>query len=208
MRSSFWSFAATLTLLGGTLAASWLSDERRPDVLAYPLASIPKKLGAWVGADAPALDEGVLRVLLPTSYVDRDYRRDSEKISVFISYYAQQRAGESMHSPKNCLPGSGWEIWDYGTAQVPVERGKVTINKYSIQNNGNRLVVLYWYQSRQRILASEYLGKVLLMRDSLVSGNTAGSLVRLTVLDRPESLASAVNFASKIIPEVQRCLGH
>ena len=208
MRSGFWCFVATLTLLGGTLAASWLSDERQPDALAYQLSTIPTKLDAWVGVDAPALDEGVLRVLRPTSYLDRDYRRDSEKVSLFISYYAQQHAGESMHSPKNCLPGSGWEIWDYGTAQVPVEHGNVTINKYSIQNDGNRLLVLYWYQSRERILASEYLGKVLLMRDTLVSGKTAGSLVKLTVPDRPSSLQAAIDFASKIIPEVQRCLGH
>src|SRR5438445_2994998 len=114
MRSSSWYFVATVALLGGTLATSRLSDERRPELLAKPLRSIPREIDGWVGADAPPLDAHTLEMLRPTSYLDRAYRRGADAASLFISYYAEQRAGESMHSPKNCLPGSGWEIWDFG----------------------------------------------------------------------------------------------
>lgn len=207
MRSRSWQFAVTVALLGGTLAASRLSDQRKPESLTAPLSSIPRQIDGWVGVDSAPLDARTLEVLRPTSYLERAYRRGDEMASLFISYYAEQRAGESMHSPKNCLPGSGWEIWDYGSSRVPVDGRNVDINRYSIQNNGTRLVVLYWYQSRHRIVASEYLGKVLLVKDALLMGSTAGSIVRITVPDRPESVDTGLRFAAAIIPEVQRCLG-
>src|SRR2546422_9367787 len=155
MRS--WYFAATIVLLGGTLLASRLAENRRPEPLTQSLNRIPTNISGWMGTDNPPLAEGTLEVLRPTSYLDRVYRRGSDQLSLFIAYYAEQRAGESMHSPKNCLPASGWEIWDYASALVPVGKVRVQINRYSIQNSGQRLVTLYWYQSRERIIASEYL---------------------------------------------------
>jgi EpsI family protein len=206
MKSSYWRFAAVTLLLGGTLAASRLSEHRTRDSLARPLSGIPNQIDGWVGADAAPLGGRVLEILAPTSYLERVYQRGSQQLSLFIAYYDQQRSGESLHSPKNCLPGSGWEIWNYGSVWIPVDGQKVKINEYSIQKDGNRQLVLYWYQSRQRIIASEYLGKFLLVRDALVDGNSAGSIVRITVADAPGSLEQGVQFASRIIPDMQHCL--
>jgi EpsI family protein len=183
MRSNSWQYVITVLLLAGTLAASKLSERRQPESLARSLDQIPINIGSWTGADAPPLGDAVLQVLRPTSYLDRRYERGADQISLFIAYYAEQRAGESMHSPKHCLPGGGWEIWSYGSAWVPVEGRQIKINRYSIQHNDERLLVLYWYQSKQRIIASEYLGKILLVRDAMAMGSTSGSLVRLILRD-------------------------
>jgi EpsI family protein len=145
--------------------------------------------------------------LLPTSYVSRNYARDHTELGLFIAYYAQQRAGESMHSPKHCLPGNGWEIWQYGSAMIPVDNQPTKINEYFIQNSGHRMVVLYWYQSKDRIIADEYLGKILLIRDTLLAGHTAGAIVRITVPDAPGVTDHALAFARDLVPEIQRCLG-
>jgi EpsI family protein len=205
--SSSWRFGATVLLLGGTAYALHLANERVPDKLVLPLRSVPVSLGGWVGQDSPPLDQPTLDVLLPTSYLERTYSRGAERLELFISYYAQQRAGEAMHSPKNCLPGAGWEIWNYGSLRVPFEGQELTINKYSIQNGGERRVVLYWYQSKGRVIASEYLGKVLLLRDSILQGSTAGSIVRVIVLDAPESVRAGIDFSGKMIAELRRCFG-
>jgi EpsI family protein len=207
MTSRYWRFLVTIFLLGGTLVFATLSDRRRPGALAKPLSAIPKVIDGWTGIDAPPINDAVLAILRPTSYLDRNYHNATQNVSLFISYYSQQHAGESMHSPKNCLPGSGWEIWKYGTALVPVGTGKVEVNRYSVQNSGNRMVVLYWYQSKQRIVASEYMGKVLLVRDALLQGETDGSIVKVTVPDRPDAVDAGLAFAARIIPEVQNCLG-
>ena len=112
-----------------------------------------------------------------------------------------------MHSPKHCLPGSGWEIWKHGSALVPVRGAQFEINRYSIQNSGTRMLMYYWYQSKTRIVASEYLGKLLLARDTIMTGQTAGSIVRITLPDTPAANQEAVAFASKLIPSVERCFG-
>ena len=128
-------------------------------------------------------------------------------MDLLIAYYQQQRAGETMHSPKHCLPGAGWEIWNHGTAELQVDGRMQRINQYQIQNAGERLVVLYWYQSRRRIIASEYWAKVLLAKDALSSADTSGSLVRITFPDEPGRLQEGLEFSQALIPEVARCLG-
>ena len=69
------------------------------------------------------------------------------------------------------------------------------------------MVVFYWYQSKHRIIASEYMGKILLAKDALLDGRTGGSLVRITLPDTAAAPAEAKAFAALLIPEVQRCIG-
>lgn len=197
----------TFVLLGTTLTTFRLMANRRSDYLAQPLQTIDRQIAGFTAVDNPPLDEGVLAQLKPTSYLSRSYAKPGLQADLFIAFYAQQRAGESMHSPKHCLPGGGWEIFDYATAEIPVGARTYEVNKYRISHEGERMLVLYWYQSRQRIIANEYMGKLLLAQDALMQNATSGSIVRIIVPDTPSAFAAAQNLASVIIAEVQRCFG-
>ena len=203
-----WPLAGTFLLLAATLAASRLTDLRQGELLAKPLDSIDRNIAGFTGVDNPPIDDLVLAKLLPTSYLERTYRKPGMVASLFIAFYAQQRAGENMHSPKHCLPGAGWEIWDYGTIDIPASGRSFRVNKYSISHESERMIVLYWYQSKGRIIASEYIGKFLLARDALLQNSTAGSIVRIIVPDQPGALDDARAFASQVIPQVQHCFGN
>ena len=198
---------AVFLLLSATLVASKLSEPRVPESLAQPLDTIPWNIAGFTGAANPPLSEGVLGRLVADSYLDRTYQNQGLQIDLFIAFYTRQRAGESMHSPKHCLPGSGWEIWNYGSTEIPVDGRGVTVNKYSINHAGDRRLVLYWYQSKTSIVASEYIGKLLLARDALMQNSTAGSIVRIIVADRPGALEQARIFAAELVPYIQRCFG-
>jgi len=200
-------YVVTVLLLSATLAGYALSERRRPDSLAQPLDTIDKQIEGWTIAGDEPLSAGVLGKLQLTSYLSRMYEKGGTRLDLFIAYYAQQRAGESMHSPKHCLPGSGWEIWKHGSAIVPVAGGQVEVNQYSIQNSGRRMLVFYLYQSSRRIIASEYMGKILLARDALFDGRTSGSLVRVILPDVPSAPAEGTAFAAALIPRIQRCFG-
>lgn len=91
--------------------------------------------------------------------------------------------------------------------EIPAAGKVYTVNKYSISRESERRLVLYWYQSRDRIIASEYLGKLLLARDTLLQNATAASMVRLILPDQPGTSETARNFASELIPQVQVCFG-
>lgn len=202
------SFAVTSGLLVGALVVGGMTERRIPESLAVPLDRINSQISGWREINQRQLDARTLRVLDPTTYLARTYQKGTSQLDLFIAYYAQQRAGESMHSPQHCLPGAGWEIMQRGSATVSVMGRHVQINKYKIQNLGARMLMLYWYQSRNRIVASEYTGKVLLARDTLLSGLTGGSIVRIILTDDQAASAQGVAFASDVIPQVQRCLGY
>ena len=207
-RSRFpWHVVGTLVLLATTLAASKLTAHRRSDALTQPLDSISREMRGFTGSENPPLSDRVLGQLKCSRYLSRTYVKQGVQADVFIAYYAEQRAGESMHSPKHCLPGSGWEIWDYGSTDIRASGHIFKVNKYSIENSGERRLVLYWYQSKGRIIASEYMGKLLLARDALLQNSTAGSIVRIIVPDQPGALEYARGFASELIPQVQHSFG-
>lgn len=200
-------YVVTLALLSGTLLLNARFAHRIPEPLAVPLARISPEVHGWQAVRDDQLTAGVLRQLKPTDYLQRTYRKNGVDASVFAAFYEEQRAGESMHSPKHCLPGSGWEIWKHDQAAIPLGGEQLRINKYSIHNSGHRMLMFYWYQSRNRIVASEYMGKVLLARDTLMTGRTSGSIVRVMVPDQPGMEAEGLAISRELMREMQRCYG-
>jgi EpsI family protein len=207
MKKVSWRYVAIVLMLLLTLAGYALSERREPEYLARPLETVDKQIGGWTMKGNEPLEERVLERLQLTSYISRVYEKQGTNLGLFVAFYAQQRAGESIHSPKHCLPGSGWEIWKHDSAMVPVNGAQVEINQYSIQNSGRRMLVFYWYQSKRRIIASEYMGKILLAKDAFLDRRTGGSLVRITLPDTPSAPAEGTAFASVLIPQLQRCFG-
>jgi len=196
----------TILLLSATLAASVWSEHRTPAALAGPLESIGRDIAGWTATRDQQLTEAFVTSLAPTAYLSRDYRKGGSQLGLFVAFYAQQRAGESMHSPKHCLPGAGWEISDSRSVRLVVRGNETSINRNVVQRNGQRMLVLYWYQSPTRVFASEYEGKFLLVWDRMVKGYPGGSIVRLTLRDRPEDEQGAMNFAGELIPQLTQCL--
>ena len=126
-----------------------------------------------------------------TNFVARAYSRDSVlAFTTLVSYYDRQTRGKSIHSPRNCLPGAGWEVLVGGTETVSANGTNYVINRYMLQNRGARAVVYYWYQGRGRVVASEYAVKWNLLRDAAFLGHTEEALVRVVVPIRPTAQSS------------------
>src|SRR5579883_792430 len=203
-RRNLWLIVSLLVV---TLGVSKLTERRFADSLATPLEDISQNIAGWSLLKAETLDERTLDILRPTSYLARVYQKNGKQLDLFIAYYAAQRAGENMHSPKNCLPGSGWDISRQGSTTIDVQGQPTRINAYAIQRVTDHALVLYWYQSKERILASEFMGKIMLVRDSIVHGHTAGLIARITVPDNPGDTVEAKVFASRLAAELQHCFG-
>jgi EpsI family protein len=74
------------------------------------LATFPSDVSAWKSAGDIPLDDEVLGVLGVDDYVNRVYEHAGQPpVSLYIGYYNSQRQGDAIHSPQNCLPGSGWQ---------------------------------------------------------------------------------------------------
>jgi EpsI family protein len=200
-------FGITVILLSLALAVSASNALRKAPPLAYPFSTIPDRIGNWIGTDDTPLSDKIEASLAPTSYINRTYRNGPQELSLFVAYYANQRAGESMHSPKYCMPGGGWEMLDSGKTSIASKGRQTDLNNYVLYRSGDRMRMLYWYQGPYRVVASEYKAKFYLLWDAARSGQTAGSIVRITTAERPGALEQSMDFAGRVIPEVERCFG-
>jgi len=200
-------FGTTCLLLGSTLVASRVATLRGSQPLAQPLTAIDRQIGDWSATDDPPLPARIAESLSATSYLSRTYRHGNRSVNLFVAYYANQRSGETMHSPKYCMPGGGWEMVGSDGAAVVVGGARVDVNNYLLLKSGERMRMLYWYQGRDRVIASEYLGKVFLVWDALRRGQTSGSIVRVLLPEDSEALAEGLEFSAQVIPRVAKCFG-
>ncbi|HXC44745.1 MAG TPA: EpsI family protein [Candidatus Dormibacteraeota bacterium] len=174
----------------------------------FPLSSFPAQLANWTSNDV-VLDQATLDVLGAGDFLERVYEDPAGKlpyVDLFLAYFPSQRAGDTIHSPQHCLPGSGWN---------PDENVRVTIsvlghasfpaNRYLISKAGARRLVLYWYWAHDRGVASEYWAKYYLVRDSIVMNRSDGALVRLVTDMFPGETPDAAQqrllpFTTAIVP--------
>lgn len=168
-----------LVLLGSAVCLHAMSHGEA-NVSRQSLSLLPYAIGNWSGSEVP-LDAETLKVVGVTDYANREYLSPTElPIQLYVGYYASQRTGDTIHSPKNCLPGSGWDPIFAGYATVPVEDDTtIKVNKYVIAQGLDKQLVFYWYQGRGRVIASEYWGKFWMIHDAIARNRTDGALVRV-----------------------------
>jgi EpsI family protein len=196
-------FVCAATLLG--LTAILLRDRKDIIPAHRPLASFPSQLGAWTGSDRE-IDQETLEILGSGEFLLRDYSSqvDTEPdVNLYIAYFPSQRSGDTIHSPKNCLPGNGW---------LPAESERVTLslpghapfpaNRYVVVNGESRMLVLYWYWAHDRGVASEYWAKYYLVTDAIRMKRSDGALVRIVVSMNPGETAAAAQ--QRIMPLCSR----
>jgi EpsI family protein len=175
------------------------------------LGELPHTLGDWTGEDRP-LQERIVQAVSVSDYTNRVYFEAAANapVQLYIGYYASQRTGDTIHSPKNCLPGAGWNPVRSEIAKISLPSGRqIPVNEYVIRRDQNKQMVFYWYQGRGRVIASEYAGKFWMVADAISRNRTDGALVRLvTPLNDGEDKARArlVSFTQILFPYLDELL--
>ena len=197
--------ARAIVLAGCLLATSmFLAHAARaePTPIRQPLSALPLTIGEWEGRLEADFSAEVLSILRVDDYTVRTYWRPSGVVGFYVGYHATQRQGASIHSPLNCLPGAGWTPVDQGRLAMTVDSAPggpprpIEVNRVIIARGLDRQLVLYWYQSHQRVVASEYWGKAYSVYDAIRLNRTDAALVRVTV-PIPEATADGVVVAER-----------
>lgn len=199
----FWiSFA---TLVTASLLFGFMShDEQIP--LRKGFAEFPLHIEQWQGREL-GIEANILQALKVDDYMMRHYRSDDAlSMALYAGYYKSMRQGATYHSPKNCLPGSGWYFVKTDKTQLNASPsgGTVEINKFVIQKGLQKQLVLYWYQDRGRVITSEYWAKIYMVWDAISKRRTDGAFVRLTVPFKEDNESKAFEqakaFTERIFP--------
>jgi len=175
-----------------------------------PFSTFPKQIGQWIGKEE-YLDEEIYDILgVDDSFLCNYKTSDGRQVHLYIGFYRSQREGDLIHSPKNCMPGAGWSIIGTSLEELIIPNHnpeKIRLIKLLLQKGAQRQVVLYWFQSRGRFIASEYMQKIYLVIDSIVKHRTDGSFVRLIAPvvggNEEKTVKDLKRFAKLLIPVLQ-----
>ncbi len=198
------------------MALTWTLMRARGDVdrvpPSVPLNQMPQTLGPWKSTDVP-LTADVLEILGKGVFLNRIYRPTdpalasaSNEVGLFIGYFPTQRTGQAIHSPQNCLPGSGWVFESSGVTTLKTPAGQpFQVGEYLISNGTSKDEVLYWYRSHGRSMASDYVAKLYTLVDSIRYNRTDAALIRVVVplasgATRQAAHDRAVDFAQQLSP--------
>ena len=178
--------------------------------LRKPFSTFPAALGGWKGREETILDPDVLSMLKMSDYVMRRYVDTSGRpVWLYIGYWQSQRKGGDIHSPRNCLPGGGWEPIEASKISIPIPglATPISVNRYLIQKDNQMQVTLYWFQTQGKVVAGELSAKIELVRNALLKNRTDGALVRLSspvqggVEQTTERLVAYVQALYPVLPE-------
>jgi len=190
----------------------------RPEapVSSPPLSTFPGMVGNWNMVEESPIDQDTRDILKADDLLSRIYDQGGDRrtsTSLFIAAFRSQRTGKTPHSPKNCLPGSGWSQLVSDTLPLDLPgRGRVEVNHYVVAKGDDRSAVLYWYQSWNRIVANEYRAKMFVVLDSMRYNRTDTALVRVVAPsmagDDNAATRRAVQFAEAVFPQIEAHLPH
>ena len=173
-----------------------------------PLEFFPERIQTWVMVQNAPIEQEVLDQLKADDTLNRFYAEPPGQVgaNLFVAYFKTQRTGQSPHSPKNCLPGSGWEPNATGYLELSIagQPHPVKINRYVVSHGDEKSVVLYWYQSPRRVIASEFSAKIWLVMDSIRYHRSDTALVRVSIPvvghDEAGATREGVDFVQRVFP--------
>ncbi|MEL7311229.1 MAG: VPLPA-CTERM-specific exosortase XrtD [Pseudomonadota bacterium] len=204
------AFVATVIVLVAGAAAAFAIPSRTEVTPAREFCVLfPMSISQYAGK-REALESEYFDALKVDDYVLANYRTQGDSpINLFVAYYGSQRKGESVHSPRSCLPGGGWKIDSIGRYALAGEVSNAVVNRAVIQMGNRRQLVYYWFKQRDRWLTSELAVKWYIFRDALLRNRSDGALVRLvTPVPEGESLEAAdrrlSSFAREVSAELPR----
>ncbi len=178
--------------------------------LPAPLSAFPASFGSWRLQQVGVIEKDVEDVLKADDLMTRWYVSPEGGANLYIAYFKTQRTGQSPHSPKNCLPGSGWQPSENDRVNVQAGGDTIRINRYLVSKGTDESMVLYWYQSQGRVIADEFAAKFYLIEDSIRRHRSDTSLVRVVVPvlqgQRNKAEKVAMDFVQAAYPVVKSYL--
>jgi EpsI family protein len=196
-------------------AALFYATSRGENVpVIVPLSDFPREVAGWRMIKEGYVDAETQAVLQADDTLTRTYAsaKFQQPPNLFVAFFKTQRTGKAPHSPKNCLPGSGWEPSREDHLNVVVSElpHPIEVNRYVVARGEERSLVLYWYQSQRRVVANEYRAKMWTVADAIRYNRTDTALVRVVVpiLGNDEKTAEqvAIEFVQAFFGTLRRHL--
>jgi len=197
----------TLSILIIAAIANYSFSKPQAELTRQTLKDFPSIIDNWKAVNENKIDDKTMAVLLVDDYIMRTYiNNKGEAIGLYIGYFEIQREGKQVHSPRQCLPGGGWNVVkqsEYLLETKDPKQRRVSINLNLMSKGSAKVLYLWWYHGRGRIYANEFLNKLYLVWDAITKRRTDGALVRINMEayeDIDQVLEKEIEFINLIMP--------
>lgn len=182
--------------------------------VARPLQDLPGQVGEWVQTDDFYFSDAVMAQLRPTDYVYRAYRHTDNDpgagdIAMYIGYHGGGPDSGPIHSPRHCLPGSGWTLEAEEIRTLDGEGEDLNVVEAVYRNGDHRELFIYWYQVRGRTLTNEYSLKMAEIFNSMLYERRDSAFIRISTRYREEDdkpVALLRDFVRRVYPFIKEVL--
>lgn len=174
------------------------------------LGDFPPDLGHWSMAGSTVFSQEILDVLKPSDYLDRRYvNPEGVGINVYVGYHSGGPGVGAIHSPKNCLPGSGW--FEMSSEPVVLKLPDRTIHAvYSLYRKGaTEMAFVYWFELDGYTVDDEYKLKLAEIANSITKRRKDSAFLRFTLPvtgDRDQALKALEDFIAVFDPVIHEFL--
>lgn len=195
------------------LVMTWLYlffHTRQAIPVARPLAEFPASYQGWNMISQEQFGDDLLKVLKPSDYLARQYEAvNGRQVGLYIGYHNGSRESGEIHSPKNCLPGSGWQQVTTTQTVLAGLPDTIHLTRAVYQKGDNKELFLYWFQVRDKSISDEYALKLSGIASAILYGRKDASFIRISVpfvVNEHEAAAIGTSFIRDTYPMIRAFL--
>jgi EpsI family protein len=156
-KAGAWSvaLAALLATLFGVSVGmpQWSAAEADAPAIPAPLpglsVELPLEMDGWRMGRRLPMDYEFLWTLKFSQYANRPYRLEGATVDLFIGYGDRRDRNKSLLSPKNALPGRGWEVEGRSFARLDAMDQPVV--RVVARSGTRRILTYHWYEGMDSV---------------------------------------------------------
>ena len=208
MKAQFRYFVVYL-LLG--LTALFIATHENIEVpVNKPLTDISTSLDEWTMVGQYHFDAQTLEALKPTDYLYRSYKDQAgNRVTLYLGYHSGGPGSGPIHSPKHCLPGSGWFEISEVKRTIQLAGKELPYIQAVYQNDDQKELFFYFFQVKGQVLTNEYSLKIAEITNSIFHKRRDSAFIRISVPfqgDLSEATAVGDRFLASIYPQIASVL--
>lgn len=167
--------------------------------------------GAWQSSAAFPMDATTVKALDLDDYLFQSYHQGQQAVTLYIGYYHSAKKVGAAHDPLVCFQGQGWQITrrDSGSYSLARQPGvKIAYSSMLVERQGERELILYWFQTNAKANATTYDQKLAMVLDRIAGKAEDNAFVRISApvgTDTPEAVRQRIlGFVENFYPDFLR----
>jgi exosortase D (VPLPA-CTERM-specific) len=170
----------------------------------------PRVLSGWRMTQEFAMPDNIQKVLKASDTLTRRYvTAEGKSVDLYIGYHGGGKESGEIHSPKQCLPGSGWFELSTRRRSLDVAGTKINLVQAVYQKGESRQLFLYWFQVQDKTISDEYSLKIAEITNSIINRRRDASFIRISIpfeSDELGAVATGERFVRDFMPALREFL--